>query len=251
MQTDTRSEDMLPVLPNGTDVDAPIRFTYDALLPKAGDLNLSQSQVDELAAFEASLVILGPAAGSVLVCPGNQEDLTDDRKCPYAAKCPLLRMKKAPEGKLCPIERTIIEQRFSGWCKAVGQEPDQLTEDMRALVADLTWMDLQIQRCVNILSAGEAARMTQVNVTEAVNYTNAEGEQTVLPLTWERVLHVNTERLDNLQDRRRMLLKDAMLNNEQRWRIQKAEGNAKGTDLGSQQASRAAKLRAMDPTYDG
>jgi hypothetical protein len=220
------------------------------LLPKATDLNLSQSQVDELAAFEASLVILGPAAGSVLVCPGNQEDLTEDKKCPYAAKCPLLRMKKAPQGKLCPIERTITEQRFSSWCKVVGQEPDQLTEDMRALVSDLTWMDLQIQRCVNILSAGDAARLTQVNITEAVNYTDAENNQQVLPLTWERVLHVTTERLDNLQDRRRMLLKDAMITNEQRWRIAKSETNTKGTDLGSRQAVRAAKLRSLDPAYD-
>jgi len=250
MQPDTRSEDMLPQLPNGTAVDSPVKFTYDALLPKASDLNLSQSQVDELAAFEASLVILGPAAGSVLVCPGNQEDLTDDKKCAYAAKCPLIRMKKAPQGKLCPIERTITEQRFSSWCKVVGQEPDQLTEDMRTLVSDLVWMDLQIQRCVNILSTGEAARMTQTNITEAVNYTDGEGEQQVLPLTWERVMHVNTLRLDSLQDRRRMLLKDAMLNNEQRWRIAKSEINAKGTDLGSRQAQRAAKLRGLDPVFD-
>jgi len=250
MQSDARSEDMLPVLPNGTVTDSPVRFTYDALLPKATDLNLSQSQVDELAAFEASLVILGPAAGYVLVCPGNQEDLTEDKKCPYAAKCPLLRMKKAPEGKLCPIERTITEQRFSSWCRAVGQEPDQLTEDMRSLVSDLTWMDLQIQRCVNILSSGEAARLTQVNVTEAVNYTDAENNQVVLPLTWERVLHVVTERLDNLQDRKRMLLKDAMLTNEQRWRVAKSELGTKGTDLGSRQAVRAAKLRSLDPAYD-
>ena len=250
MQPDERSEDMLPILPNELTNTPPVKFTYDALLPRAGDLNLSQTQVDELAAFEASLVILGPAAGSVLVCPGNQEDVPDDRKCPYAAKCPLLRMKKAPEGKLCPIERTIVEERFSGWCRAVGQEPNALTEDMRALVSDLVWMDVQIQRCVNILSTGEAARLTQVNTTEADNFTDMEGNQQVLPLTWERVLHVNTERLDNLQDRRRLLLKDAMLTNEQRWRIAKAEGQSKGTDLGSRQASRAAKLRSLDPTFD-
>jgi hypothetical protein len=72
----------------------------------------------------------------------------------------------------------------------------------------------------------------------------------VLPLTWERVLHVVTERLDNLQDRKRMLLKDAMLTNEQRWRVAKSELGTKGTDLGSRQAVRAAKLRSLDPAYD-
>ncbi len=84
----------------------------------------------------------------------------------------------------------------------------------RATVSTLTYIDLQEQRCTNILATGEAARLTQTNVTEAINFTTVDqaGEQTqtVLPLTWERVLHINAELLAQLGERRRMILKDWM-----------------------------------------
>lgn len=252
MQTDERSEDMIEVFqPDMLDiVESKPKINFDSLLPKPKNLQLTPTEVQELSSFKASLVLLGPAGGAVLVCPGNQEDLTPDQKCPYAAKCPLLRVKKAPKGELCPIERVITEQRFVAWCERIGQDPTQLTEDARITVSELVWLDLQEQRCVNILSTGEAARLTQVNVTEAINFTGPDNQQTVLPLTWERVLHVNTIRLDNIQDRRRLILKDWMLTPEQQWKIKKAEGKAKGNDLGSAQAARGDKLRKLDPAFE-
>lgn len=250
---DQRSEDLIPALTADEVQISKPKFSYDLLLPQT-ETSLTPSEAEQLGAFKASLVILGPAGGAVLTCPGNQENLTDDRKCPYFAKCPLLKAKKAPANALCPIERTLIEERFSAWCREIGQEPDELSEVNRMAVSELTWLDLQETRCQNILSSGEAARLTQVNVTEAVNYTTtgADGEQvqTVLPLTWERVLHVNTERLDNIMDRRRMLLRDMMLTPEMKWKVARAEGRTKGTDLGSQQAVLGDKLRKLDPVYE-
>lgn len=249
---DTRIEDM-------TQLDAleaaELRpnFTFSSILGTQADLNLTEPEARELLAFQRSLVILGPAGGAVLMCPGNQKNYRPEDMCPYAAKCPLLRAEKAPEGKLCPIERTLTEERFSSWCKTVGQEPDALTEDTRATVSQLTFIDLQEQRCVNILSTGEAARLTQVNVTDAINFTVADPEggmrQEILPLTFERVLHVSTELLAQLQERRRMILKDWMLTPEQKWKIAKAEGKAKGNDIGSQQSARGDKLRKLDPDF--
>lgn len=250
MEQDARSDDMLPVLPPELAVVPKSKFSFDSLLPKPTALPLTPEQIAELANFEASLVILGPAAGQVLVCPGNQEGLDLEKKCPYAAKCPLLRVKKAPEGALCPIERTIVEERYSNWCREIGKDPTELNESERVFVSTLTWIDLQEQRCVNILSAGEAARLTQVNVTEAINYVDQNNEQKVLNLTWERVLHVSTQRLGELHEQRRMLLKDWMLTPEQKWKIAKAEGKAKGTDLGSRQSQRGDKLRKLDPTFE-
>jgi hypothetical protein len=169
----------------------------------------------ELAAFQRSLVILGPAGGAVMVCPGNQVGVPTEQRCAYAAKCPLLRAGKAPADKLCPIERSITEERFSSWARTIGQDPEYLTEDGRSTVASLTYIDLQEQRCTNILATGEAARLTQTNVTEAISFStvNEAGEQTqtVLPLTWERVLHINAELLAQLQVQRRMILKDWMM----------------------------------------
>src|ERR1035441_6154201 len=102
----------------------------------------------------------------------------------------------------------------SSWARTIGQDPEYLTEDGRSTVATLTYIDLQEQRCTNTLATGEAARLTQTNVTEAINFTTVDQEggqtQTVLPLTWERVLHISAELLAQLQDRRRMILKDWM-----------------------------------------
>jgi hypothetical protein len=150
-----------------------------------------------------------------MVCPGNQVGVPTEQRCAYAAKCPLLRAGKAPADKLCPIERSITEERFSSWARTIGQDPEYLTEDGRSTVASLTYIDLQEQRCTNILATGEAARLTQTNVTEAISFStvNEAGEQTqtVLPLTWERVLHINAELLAQLQVQRRMILKDWMM----------------------------------------
>ena len=187
---------------------------FSSLLGTQADLGLTTDESKELLAYQRSLVILGPAGGSVMLCPGNQVGIPPEERCAYAAKCPLLRVGKAPADKLCPIERAITEERFSAWARTVGQDPEYLTEDARATVSTLTYIDLQEQRCTHILSTGEAARLTQTNVTEAINFTTVDQEggqtQTVLPLTWERVLHINAELLAQLQTQRRMVLKDWM-----------------------------------------
>jgi len=167
------------------------------------------------------------AGGAVLVCPGNQQHTPPEQKCPYAAKCPLIRALKAPEGRLCPIERSLTEDRFSSWAFEFGKDPDDLNESERATISQLTYIDLQEQRSTNILATGEAARLTQTNVTEAVHFVhqNDQGEQIpeVLPLTWERVLHINAMLLDQLGASRIKVLKEWMLTPEQKWKMAKAE----------------------------
>jgi hypothetical protein len=191
-----------------------LKKIFSSILGTQAELGLTMDESKELVSFQRSLVILGPAGGAVMICPGNQVGVSPEQRCAYAAKCPLLRAGKAPADKLCPIERSITEERFSAWSRAIGQDPEYLTEDGRATVSSLTYIDLQEQRCTNILSTGEAARLTQTNVTEAINFTTVDQEggqtQTVLPLTWERVLHINAELLAQLQERRRMILKDWM-----------------------------------------
>lgn len=252
MPSDTRIDELYTLSDFDRATVTP-RFVFSSILGSNAELGLTQVEASELQAFQQSLLVLGPAGGSVLLCPGNQTDLRPEEKCPYAAKCPLLRANKAPAGKLCPIERALVEERFSSWCRTINQEPDQLTEDARAMVSTLTYIDLQEQRCTNILSSGEAARLTQTNVTDAISFSamgdNGGQTQEVLPLTWERVLHINAELLAQLQERRRMILKDWMLTPEQKWKIAKAEGKAKGNDIGMQQSLRGDKLRKLDPDF--
>jgi hypothetical protein len=185
----------------------PPKTCINSLLPST-DLGLTKEEQIEFDAYQVTTTILGPAAGAVLLCPGNQEKTLPDDRCPYFAKCPLRRAGKAPKDKLCPVERKIVEDRFSAWCKEVGTEADTISESDRSAVADLVWIDLQIQRCVNILSSGDTSRMTQRNVTDAVLMDPDEPPTTVAT---ERVLHVVTARLDTLHTQRRLLLREWML----------------------------------------
>lgn len=212
----------------------------------ATDLGLTKEEAIEFDAFQTTNKILGPAAGSVLVCPGNQEHTQPDNRCPYYYKCPLRRMGKAPQDKLCPLEKAIVEDRFSAWCREIDQDPSRLTESDRSFVADLTWIDLQVQRCVHILAVGEDARLMHKNVTEAILM---QENQPPVPITYEKVLHVTTQRLDQLLVQRRILLREWMLTPEQKFKIAKETGQLnRNSDISTEQSIRADKLRkAMNP----
>ena len=153
---------------------------------EAGDLGLTKEEADQLEAFQTSSEILGPAAGSVLLCPGNQVGTPLDKRCAYYFKCPLRRAGKAPADKLCPIEMDKVNKRFSKWCKELGEDPMDLTESDRSVIADLVWIDLQVDRCVNILAVGEDSRLVHKNVTEAMLL---DPEDAPIPITYEIVLH--------------------------------------------------------------
>jgi hypothetical protein len=204
----------------------------------AGNLGLTSAEQEEFDSYQTSNEILGPAAGSVLICPGNQVNTPLDRRCPYYAKCPLRRMGKAPQDKLCPVERKIVEDRFSAWCKELNQDAMNLTESDRSVVADLVWIDVQVQRCVNILSVGEDARLMHTNVTEAMLI---DPEEAPIPITYEKVLHIATQRLDQLLVQRRMLLKEWMLTPEQKFKVAKEAGLLKVNDEGDVSVELSAK----------
>lgn len=208
-----------------------------SLFPVEQALDLSEVEKQELEAYQLSLTVLGPAAGAVMVCPGNQENLDDQDKCPYSSKCPLLRVGKAPEGRYCPIEKRVVEERFSGWCKEFETDPAELRESTRVIISDLCWIDLQEQRCLHVVDKGEAARLTVTNPKDV-------HPETLLPISWEKVIHPNVELLVQLSTQRRMIMKDAMLTPEQQWKKAKSENKGSGKDLSSQQSARADKLRS-------
>lgn len=227
-------QDLVPVEPISNVPD------LNTLLPEAPLVNVTAPERARLEQFQTALIIIGQPAGGALVCPGNQIGVTQDNLCAYAAKCELLRVQKAPQGELCPIERELVLSRFTGWCNTIKADPKNLAEDQRAVVAELTWIDVQEQRCTNILSRGEAARMTQVNVKDSHLET---GEW----ISWERVIHSNAELLDNLHTRRRMIMKEWMLTPEQKFKAAKALGKlGKTDDLSRKQSARADKLRSLD-----
>jgi hypothetical protein len=212
----------------------------ESLLPIAPVGDLTTAETGRLQQFQTALVQLGQAAGGALVCPGNQIGVPDERRCPYAAKCELLKVLKAPQGELCPIEREVILARFHGWSKMIEADPKNLREDQRAVISELVWIDVQEQRCTNILSRGEAALLTQISVKDSNPET---GEW----ISWERIVHSNTVLLESLHTRRRMIMKEWMLTPEQRFKAAKAMGKlGSGDDIGKKLSARADKLRDLD-----
>jgi hypothetical protein len=225
-------EDLIPIVPEIPDIDT--------LLPTPSNCGITAEEGVSLHRFQSALIILGQAAGGALVCPGNQINVPEADKCPYAAKCELLKLQKAPAGDLCPIERELLLARFNGWCKTIGAEPKELREDQRSVVAELTWIDIQEQRCSNILSRGEAARLTQVNVKDS---HPESGDW----LSWERVIHANAMLLESLHTRKKMIMKEWLLTPEAKFKVAKAMGKlGGGDDLGKKLSSRADKLRELE-----
>lgn len=219
--------------------DIPTVPDIDTLLPYSSPGDLTSSEAQRLQQFQTALIVLGQAAGGALVCPGNQVGVSDVNKCAYAAKCELLRAQKAPQGQLCPIEREIILARFNGWCRNINADPKNLREDQRAVVSELTWIDVQEQRCTNILSRGEAAHLTQVNIKDS----NPETGELI---SWERVIHSNAELLDSLHTRRRMIMKEWMLTPEQKFKAAKEMGKLGiSNDIGKRLSTRADRLRNL------
>lgn len=188
--------------------------------------------------FTQALNILGQAASGALVCPGNQEGVADTSLCPYAAKCELLKAHKAPQGELCPIERDYILSRYKGQCESINRMPGMLREDERSYVSEMVWIDVEELRCTSIVSRGsEASRLSQINVKD----TNPEtGEM----LSWERVVHANITRLDQLSVRRRMLLRDWMKTPEQKAKLARWMGKlGDDGDISRRQSARADRLK--------
>lgn len=215
----------------------------DTLLPSPGAGSLSESEQARHQKFQTALVVMGQAAGIALVCPGNQVGVSDANKCAYAAKCELLKAHKAPQGELCPIEREIILARFTGWCHTIGADPKALREDQRAVVAELVEIDVQDQRCANILSRGEAALLTQISVKDS----NPETGEFI---SWERVLHSNAVLQESLHTRRRMIMKEWLLTPETKFKVAKAMGKmGSGDDISKKLSTRADKLRVLEAEY--
>jgi hypothetical protein len=233
-------EPALPAVPTPAQVPVPApKFNVTSLIASDADLGLTVDERQALESYQTAMLVLGPAAGSVLLCPGNQDNLDEQDRCPYSAKCPLLRMGKAPENKLCPLEMKVTEERFGAWCRELGKEPGQLDESDRSAVSDLVWIDLQEQRCLHIVAKGEEARLTVINPKDV-------HPETLQPVSWERVIHPNVELLAQLQTQRRIILKDWMLTPEQKWKVARAEGKGSGKDIASQQSAKADKLRRFD-----
>ena len=200
-------------------------------------INLTSNEKSAAELYHQAYVLLGPVAAAPMVC---------SKKCPNAFRsvCPLAMIGKEPINQRCPFEQQYVQERFIAWMNDLGYSLGDLPEAERSYIATLVTLDLHEKRCNAILAEAENAILT----TRAVRDVDAESG---LPICWEDVVHANAVHLNEIIDKRRMLLRDLELTPEMQTKKKKALGQLKpgnGSDLASRQSDNADKLRrAMKP----
>jgi hypothetical protein len=201
-----------------------------ALLPIA-KIALTETEQQAARTYQLAHLILGPAAAAPMLC---------SKKCPdpFRIVCPLAKVGKEPIGQRCPFEQQYVAERFLAWMNDLGRTLDDLLEMERSAITTLVTLDLQEKRCNAILADAQNATLTSRAVRD-VDATSG------VPLCWEDVVHANALRLNEVIDKRRMILRDMELTPEMQTKRKKALGNLKpaGADLASRQSDNADKLR--------
>jgi hypothetical protein len=171
-------------------------------------------------------LIFGSAAAAILTCT---------IECPKIVQCPLAQIHKAPAGFKCPLEIHYARERFIAWAREIGADPDNMGETSRVAVSQLVSIDIQEQRCLDIVAIGEDAKLTQRSVKDC----DVNGN----PIAWEHIIHQNIQLIDVLQNRRRNILRDWELTPEMQSRKFKGIAQVVG-DLASKSAANGDRLRA-------
>jgi len=208
-----------PVSPRGIS-------TLANILPPPS-IELTPEESSRIQSYVEARLVMGAAAGAIMIC---------SIECPRISLCPLAAIHKAPPGHPCPIEVHYAKERFGRWAQEIGADPDHLGETERIAVGQLAGVDVQEQRCLDIVAVGEDARLTQKSVKDC----DVNGQ----PIAWEVMIHQNLQLVELLHQRRRAILRDWELTPEMQ--SKKTRGMIKNiTDLASRSTDNADKLRAV------
>ena len=158
------------------------------------------------------MLALGPAGAAPMEC---------SVQCPVRQSCELVQMNKAPDGLPCPFEVQFILDRFTAWLEELDRSVDELTASERAQVSTLVSLDLQERRCLQSLAKFNGGTMVQTIIRQA-------NPKTGQPLAWEVAVHPLMERLDQIADTRRNILRDLELTPEMKTRKEKAAALSRG-----------------------
>lgn len=193
-------------------------------------IELTNDERQLVSQYQEARLILGSAGTAPMICGGND--------CPFALRCPLIAIKKAPVKQICPFESHYVIERFHGWMSELGRTLDTLVESERVTVSNLVYLDLQEQRCNQALSEAKNALMASRTVRDVDINTGQ-------PVCWEDIIHINAQRLDQIIISRRMLMKDFELTPEQKTKRLKWLGQKDGQDLASRTADKGDRLRRV------
>lgn len=207
---------------------------FSLLLPTS-KIDLTAEEAAKVKVYQEARIVFGAAGAAPMICAAE--------KCPFAARCPLMQIKKAPLGELCPFEAHYVTERFRGWVKSLCEESG-VTEVERVTISNLVYLDLQELRCLNILSDAQNAKLTSISVKD-VGYDG-------IPVSWEEIIHANVQRLNEITTQRRMIMKDFELTREAQTKKARLAKRNDRSDLSSRQSlamdtiRRAREVQVID-----
>jgi hypothetical protein len=197
------------------------------LLPIA-EIELAADELEQVQIYQMANLVLGPAAAAPMICEPNCPN-------PFRSVCPLAQAHKAPLGQRCPFEQQYIGERFIGWLNEIGRTLEDLLESERSAITTLVTLDLQERRCSAILAEAQNAQLTSRSVRDV-------DASTGMPIAWEDVVHLNAERMNQIIDKRRAILRDLELTPEMKTRRTKALGQVNKSIAGKDFASRSSEI---------
>lgn len=219
------------------EADAPSISQEDRfiLLLPSGNVDLTVEESKAVQTYQEARLVLGSAGVAPMRCAGDA--------CPIANTCPLIKIKKAPIGQLCPFEANYVVNRFAGWMRDLNRTEATMSETERSSIAQLVVIDLQEQRCLAIMSEGKAASMTDLSVKEV-------DLQTGDAISYEKIVHANMQILAELRTARRMILDDMERTEKAMTRRIKTLQGHTGKDLASRQSKAGDAVRNALHTID-
>ena len=199
-----------------------------ALLLPTGHIDLTTEEHQKVQTYQEARLVLGSAGVAPMRCAGET--------CPIANTCPLVKIKKAPIGEICPFEANYVVERFTGWMAELNRTEETISETDRSSIAQLVVIDLQEQRCLSIMAEGKAASMTDLAVKEV-------DLQTGEALSYEKIVHANMQIIQELRTARRMILDDMERTERAKTRKLKTLQGKTGKDLATRQSANADRVR--------
>jgi hypothetical protein len=153
-------QDGISILDNPEDADGRRRIRKEKFLEVLSydldgtgkDEGYTKEEIDYIQKY-ISQASIGSGSLMALVCKGKEE-------CPYAQKCPLAQIDKAPSGKPCPVENILFREFLVRYMEDLQVDPSNMGE--LAYCRELSETEILLMRVNKQLGKSENSDMTSI-----------------------------------------------------------------------------------------
>lgn len=174
----------------------------------------------------------GATAMVPLICGGRE-------CCPLAATCPLVKIDKAPVGRQCSLEKSLINTWIIQYINEYEVDPNNFTEI--GYVSELAEIDILLMRINTHLARPENG----LGIIDQAVGVDKDGE----PI-FRQELSPLVEQKDKLQRRRSQIIKLMVGDRQEKYKKQAALKQKPDGDLSTEQAAIKKKLSDLTRAVD-